>query len=568
MLKKCTFLCLFSLCAFKTGKTNYLPEPTPIFNLVAPLHHQLSVTGSFGELRPNHFHAGIDLRSQKGIVGDQILAAAQGFISKIKVDCKNYGNSLYIQHPSGYTTVYAHLSRFRPDIQERVRAYQYSIQQNEVEIEFGPEEFAVSPGDSIGYMGNTGDSRGAHLHFELRVTGTDEVLDPADFGLLAEDHIAPTVRRFKLCGFDLDGNTISERIIGNNSIKSKIMIQGDVFGMAVEAFDRNNTSWRMVGIKSLQMKIDHGLFYSWSMDRWSLDETKYINAHVDWRSQYLGRFHRCYKLQGNKFPIYRTVENDGFFYIGDGQEHLVELTISDASGNESSRSFTIQGTAFSKLVKPNQYPEEISCDKNWNYNFGFGTFELPSGCTYDNMKVRVDTVSNTSENAYSRWIGIKPGNEPLHRELAVAIRPEKEIPAPLMEKCFIGLKRGKSFVSIGGSWDHGAVRAGAKNLGYYALMMDTTPPHLVAKNFRYNMSGKKSMSFSMSDNIADITKNRPGIKYNAYIDGQWIVMQHDLKTHTLKHDFESWLGNGTHELLITLEDSQHNQSAYRYNFYY
>ena len=166
MLKKCTFLCLFSLCAFKTGKTNYLPEPTPTFNLVAPLHHQLSVTGSFGELRPNHFHAGIDLRSQKGIEGDQILAAAQGFISKIKVDCKNYGNSLYIQHPSGYTTVYAHLSRFRPDIQERVRAYQYSIQQNEVEIEFGPEEFAVSPGDSIGYMGNTGDSRGAHLHFE------------------------------------------------------------------------------------------------------------------------------------------------------------------------------------------------------------------------------------------------------------------------------------------------------------------------------------------------------------------------------------------------------------------
>ncbi|MEO6190405.1 MAG: M23 family metallopeptidase, partial [Saprospiraceae bacterium] len=356
MIKKLLVIILSMSIVLRMSNATIIAKPHLPFLLIAPLKYQISVTGSFGELRNNHFHAGIDLRSAHGVEGDSIYSAADGFVKKIKIDSKNYGKSIYIEHPSGYTTVYAHCRSFRPDIEEKVKAEQYRLQKNELEIEFRPNDLVVKAGDSIAIMGNTGDSQGAHLHFELRITGTEEVLDPSEYGLVAEDNISPQFRKLKLYGFDLDGNSVSEKVFLANKIKSKILVPGEIFGVGVEAFDKMNNSWRTLGIKSLKLFIDHSLFYSFSMDHWSIEDARYINAHIDYKGLGQGRFQRCFKLQGNKIPIYQTVENDGFFYIGDGLEHQVILVISDASGNESSREFIIQNTSYISPVVNNILP--------------------------------------------------------------------------------------------------------------------------------------------------------------------------------------------------------------------
>lgn len=535
--------------------------------LSAPVNNKISVTGSFGELRPNHFHAGIDIRSARGVGGDDILAAAGGFIKKVKIDSKNYGNSIYIEHPNGFTTVYAHLARFRQDIEARIQAEQYQKQENELEIEFRPNEFEVKTGDQIAYMGNTGDSRGAHLHFELRLSGTNEVLDPNEYGLPIEDNIAPTIRRLKFYGFDLEGNSISQRVVAESKLVSKVLIPGDVFALGIDAFDKTNNSWRTVGIKSVKLFIDHSLFYYFSLDQWSINDTRYINAHIDFKNQTNGKFQRCFKLQGNLIPIYKTVENDGFFYIGDGGEHNVQLIITDAVGNEKVKEFSIQKADFVSNEVKKILPIHLSYDKSFTYDFGFGQFDFKEGSIYDELQCKCDTSLNLASNSYSPWIGISPFVEPIHNNFVISIKPVKTIPINLRDKCFIAMRRGNAYVSLEGIWENGNLHTESKSLGYFSILSDTIAPRLYAKNFRPNMTGKKSMSFGMVDNVTNITSNRPGITYNAYIDGQWIILQHDLKTHTLSHNFEPWLSNGTHELIVSLEDSRHNKKDYKFNFY-
>lgn len=550
----------------KVDMAHYAFKPVIPILLSSPISHKIAITGSFGELRSNHFHNGIDMRSSKGVDGDELLACADGFIRKIKIDSKNYGKSLLIEHEGGYSTFYAHISKFRDDIEDRIKTEQYRQQENELEIIFDDNVIPIKSGEHVAYMGNTGDSRGTHLHFELRLTGTDQVVDPSNFGLPIEDNQAPQVRRLKLYGFDLDGNVVSEKLALSSKI-NKVLIPGDIFGMAVEAFDRSNNTWRSTGVKSVRMNIDHSTFYSFSLDRWSMQDSRYINAHIDYASRFQGRFHRCYKLQGNKIPIYNTVENDGFFYIGDGAEHQVEIIVSDALGNETKKEFTIQNTVYRPKEVKKLLPINLSHDESFNYDFGFGSFFIEKGCIYDGLNCKIDTMDYNLPNSFCPWIGIVPNVSPVHKPIKVQLKPSKKIPDELIGKCFVGLKRGKSYVSLNGEWKDGALNANSKQLGYFSILTDTIAPRLNARNFKYNMSGKSSMSFTMTDNVADITESRSGIKYNAYIDGQWIILHHDLKSHTITHTFEPWLSTGTHELLVVLEDTRKNSKEYHFNFY-
>ncbi len=566
MVRNLILTVLLVIAVWKVDMAHNAFKPITPFLLSSPISHKIAITGSFGELRSNHFHAGIDMRSAHGVDGDSLLSSADGFIRKIKIDSKNYGKSLLIEHEGGYSTFYAHISKFREDIEDRIKTEQYRRQENELEIEFSENVIPLKLGEHVAYMGNTGDSRGSHLHFELRVTGTDQVVDPSNFGLPIEDDLAPQVRRIKLYGFDLEGNVVSEKLAFSSKL-IKVLIPGEVFGMAIEAFDRTNNSWRSTGVKSVRMLIDHSTFYSFSMDQWSLQDTRYINAHIDYRSRYQGKFHRCYKIQGNKIPIYNSVENDGFFYIGDGSEHQVEIIVSDALGNETKKEFTIQNTSFRPKTAKNILPLSLSHDKSFIYDFGFGSFFVDEGCIYDDLNCKIDTMNINLSNSFCPWIGIVPDQSPIHKPFEIKLKPTKAIPDKLIEKCFVGMRRGKSYVSLNGVWNDGILTAKSKQLGYFSIFSDTIPPKLYSRNFKFNMSGKSNMSFTMRDNVVDITESRSGIKYNAYIDGQWVILHHDLKSHSITHTFEPWLSNGAHELLVVLEDSRKNTKEYRFNFY-
>ena len=192
-MKKFSWVIFFVFFSFKMDHSNLFYCGPGEFHMESPVRNRISMTGSFGELRNNHFHAGTDIRSLTGVGGDDLLAVAQGFVSRIVIDADNYGKSLFVQHPQGYTTMYAHINHFRPDIEARIKTEQYKHKSFELDLRFQPNELIVNSGDLLAYMGNTGSSRGAHLHFELRRTGTDEVLDPVTFGLPVEDDISPSI---------------------------------------------------------------------------------------------------------------------------------------------------------------------------------------------------------------------------------------------------------------------------------------------------------------------------------------------------------------------------------------
>ncbi|MBP6173036.1 MAG: M23 family metallopeptidase [Saprospiraceae bacterium] len=560
------FICL--CFAFSSDVNSPMECPDVNFRIGSPVRQRISMTGSFGEIRNNHFHAGTDIRSSHGASPDELLATGEGFISKIKIEAENYGKSLYIQHPGGFTTMYAHILKFRPDIDARIKMEQYKQEKFEIELNFTPSEFPVNQGDSVAYMGNTGSSRGTHLHFELRTTGTNEVLDPMDYGLPVDDLIAPIIRRIKIYGFNTDGDLISEKIYNKSRLTTKASVPGDILAIGVDASDHSDNSWNTTGIKSIKLFVDGGLFYHFTTDRWSLDDALYVNAHIDYRnkSKSLGNFHRCFKIAGNKLGLYKTIQNDGLFYMTDSVSHDVRLEVLDAKGNSSEINFKVQKSNYTMPVKTNPLPDLIKFDQPYFINFGSACINFLEGAFYDNLECKFDSTQNYSKLAYSPWIGIVSKPEPVHKIFDIKMRPNRTIPDHLKPKCFIAAKRGNQIINTGRSkWEDDQLISSYRQLTYFSIMVDTIPPSIIPITFRTDMTNKRSMSFKLSDNLTTPAKVE-NLKYNAYVDGQWVLMEYDKKSQSIRHEFESWLGKGKHELLISAVDERGNSRNYHASF--
>ncbi len=562
------FIC-FSF-AFKIDNKPSIELNTPALTLVAPVRSELSLTGSFGELRNNHFHAGIDLRSGYGANGDDILSASDGYISKIIIDSDDYGKSMYISHPNGFMTVYGHLNGFRKDIADYIKEQQYSKKSFQVELNFQPSDFPVKAGEQVAYMGNSGASRGKHLHFELRNASGDEVLDPFSYGLPLEDKIKPTIRRIKVYGYDGEGEEVSSKVYAKNlvdKLQTPIVIPGNVFSVGLDALDRCDNSRNYIGIKSIKLLVDGGLFYYYSADKWRRDETKYINAHIDYfaKTGAKGQFHRCFLLSGNKMNMYRTLQNDGFFYMTDSMEHNVKLIVGDANDNESEINFKIRKAPFISKLKASKYSDVIYHDLEKEFTTSNAVLKYPAGSVYDDLNCEIRTLENPSRLAYSKWTTIFPASDPVHLHAEIKLKADKKIPEHLMNKCFIAIKRGKSVQSVGGEWNGEYLVGKARSLGPFCIMVDTIAPSIRPLLNRRKKFANEQISFRLSDNIGTV-KELPDIYYEASIDGQWVLMEYDKKSGIIRHRFEDWLSKGSHNYELLVKDPLGNQRIYKGSF--
>ena len=198
----------FSLLALRMPEEKY-----PSGQFTSPVNRQIKLSGTFGELRTNHFHSGLDIRSARGVIGDTVYAAAAGYVSRISVNAFGYGNAIYVDHPGGYTTVYGHLDRFAPIFQQYVKDEQYRQQQFEVELYPAPFQFPVDQLDQIGILGNTGHSYGPHLHFEIRHTDTQVPINPLHFGYNIEDQLPPVIQQLIAYQFDDLGQLVQTTVL-------------------------------------------------------------------------------------------------------------------------------------------------------------------------------------------------------------------------------------------------------------------------------------------------------------------------------------------------------------------
>ncbi|MBK7811533.1 MAG: M23 family metallopeptidase [Saprospiraceae bacterium] len=533
--------------------------------LMSPVKHKLSFSGGFGELRSNHFHAGLDIRSSHTAYPDQILSAQKGFISKIDIKSDGYGKSVFIQHPGGYTTVYGHLERLRPDLEAKIKEIQAKEEAFEVELKFTEDEFPVNASEFFAYMGNTGASRGAHLHFELRKTATNEILDPLEFGLGVEDRIAPVIKRVKIYGFGHDGFLKDEKIIPKSKLIQPISIHGDFLGIAIDAADKNNQSWITTGLKHIRLYVDETLVYEYHLDSWHPEDARYMNAHIDFHNKVksLGHFHRCYKLPGNCLPIYKNIINDGLVAFQPGVEHKIRIEISDAFDNKTQEVFSIKKSDQPVEMVTSCVGDMVLYDQPYQWDFGFGQINFAEGTLYESTPIVPDSFNNLLKTAYSPWLGIKASGVPIHKKFQISIVPTKLLNPELKSKSYIALKSGLESRCIPGSVWKGDTLIGSHNqMGFFSIMVDTIAPSITPVTFRYDLRKAWSFKFRIRDNVPS-TKVSQEVKYKAYIDGKWILMEHDAKTRTIRHEFEPDLAPGKHELVIVAQDERLNQRTYK-----
>ena len=339
-----TLVVLTMLTSVKLAEESYL------FPIKPGQRNYLS--GNFCELRSSHLHAGIDIKVG-GVVGAAVHATATGYVSRIKVSAGGYGNALYIQHPNGTTSVYAHLHKYNDNIQRYVKEAQYKKKSFTIELFPGKNELSVKRGEVIGKAGNSGSSGGPHLHFEIR-DANQKPIDPLQFQFKEiVDNVAPYVRKISLTTLGKDSRIngqfgrfeFSVKAQGNRYVvQEPIDVYGTV-GVEIAAYDKSTGVRNIYGVKRTELRLDGESQYLCDTDKFSFAQAKNIHVHTNYEERYRQNrtFYKLYVDEGNVLPFYTTNDQHGWLTVRDAEAHPVSIALTDINGNESVATFTLQG---------------------------------------------------------------------------------------------------------------------------------------------------------------------------------------------------------------------------------
>ncbi len=577
MIRNKTLLCLYAFLSLYPCLKAQQEYPADYFR--APLDIPMYLSGNFGELRTNHFHAGIDIKTL-GVTGLKVYASAEGFISRIKIETGGYGNTLYINHPNGYTTVYGHLDRFREDIAEYVRKIQYEREQHTLDIFTGREEWPVSKGELIAYSGSTGNTSGPHLHFEIRDSGPQEPINALLFGFDIEDHMPPKILSLyvypKGDGGLVNNSRLKQRfeVSGDNGeyrLKSSDTIRVDgPIGYGIEAYDYLDGANNRCGLYSVRMLVDDQLKYHWEMKQFSFNETRYINSYIDYEEK--GRNKRTVQKAfldpNNKLGLYEFTDQGGILDFSENRAFHIAFILDDAYGNRSTIAFTVLGGSRSALNRKNEqeaYTEIFSCMNPNEFNRARLELQIPEGALYDDLNfnfARTEMLPGTYAPVYH----LHNPYTPLHMACRLAIEPEG-LPDSLKGKALIGMVSDEGEIeSVGGQWKDGRVITEILSFGNFTVALDTLPPKIIplVQNGRTDMSREQSVRFRVTDDLSGIKS------YEGYIDNRWALFEYDPKNDLVSYTFDaSRINRGSqHELELYITDNKENISYYYTEFYW
>lgn len=578
------FILAFLLPALPFHKARVAANPSPnteldrypkdFFGL--PVDRSVKLTGTFGELRPNHFHAGIDIKSANGRSGDPVVAAGVGYIAKIKVQAGGYGNVLYLNHPNGFTTVYAHLDRFRTDIQQWVRDQQYKQEAFEIELDVPPGLFTLQRGDLLGAMGNTGGSSGPHLHFEIRNTATDHPINPLLFGLPVLDNIKPEILDLKayFLGDNLEtlaGKAFKVVKISDGKYKvsgtDTILVPPGWVGFGIKSYDKLNGLPNNNGINILRLFADGILRYQWTMDELDFDETRFINAHTDFpvRKKYATWFHRCYVMPGNYLSNYARIGQNGAILLFPRQSMPIHIEALDASGNLSQLSFVVKAdpTLEKPLIPLHQFAIPYGSDSRLELDGA--SLLLPKGTVYETLFFKYGQHASKNPNIYSPVHRIHDETVPAHDYFEISLRADT-FPQALREKAVIAKIEEGLPDNCGGIWAGNWLTTHVREFGQYCIMADTRPPTITSLVFAPDMRKKDALVFRIRDDFA-VNGGATYLNFKGTVDGKWILFEYDRKTARLIHRFtDSPIEPGEHVLSLKVWDDRNNVAEFSGNF--
>jgi hypothetical protein len=532
------------------------------------------LTGTFGELRPEHFHAGIDIKSKNGTAGDPVVAAAAGYISRLRVDESGYGNSVFIAHPNGFTTVYGHLHEFAPELLSIIREHQFRNKSFNVDIALTENTITVNAGKKIGTMGNTGSSKGVHLHFEVRKTDSQNPVNPLLFNFPVTDNVAPKMHALRVYSLNDKNESLfahNHLVIGagqNYRLKGDTLFTGhSKVGLALKVYDHFDKVSNWNGVFRVSLYENETFTYSFEFQEFSFSETRYINAHCDYiekvsRNSY---FNRIYSLPGNQLSIYQRQGKNGVIEVSE-EPKKINLIAADIAGNVSSLEFWIK--------KDSKIETQLK-SRNYDYIFPFnernlvqreGLFiDMPVGRLYEDLYLEYSLTLLSGPGRFSSMHQIHNNKTPVHDYFEIGIKPDLHIADSLQNKSFVAYCQGKSVMNCGGEWKNGYLNAKVRKLGAYCIMLDTVPPEIKPISFQYDLRKTKTISFRIYDNL-QVAPNVKGLTYDAAIDGEWVLVEFDKKYARLTHELTTPLESGEHVFKLVVKDAVGNQTTFESKF--
>lgn len=541
-------------------------QPFPQHYFSSPMDTPLYLSAPFGSLRENHFHSGMDIRTYEK-EGLPVYAIADGYVSRIKISSVGYGKAVYIDHPNGYTSVYAHLQSYTGELATYIKAYQYEKETAEFDHFPGRDRLKITKGQIIGWSGNSGASTGPHLHFEIRDTKSEEPLNPQLFNIPAVDLLPPALKRIAV--YDLNANEnvlIFNQLITSRNVTSTdsgfvftdtIPVSKGLVGIGMEAIDYLVTNTKEYSIYCADLYFDNTKRFSFRLNRINFNDTKNINAHIDYeiykKDGY--RIQKCFLADGNRIQLYPYLRNKGKLLINDTATHLIKLCIGDFSGKVYN--FYARIRAANVAVKRDNtcnnftfYPDKENNIKEYNLQVN-----VPSKALYDTVSICYTVSAHKNKALLSDIFHVHNPYTPLQKNISVAIRSDSIKKNSLL---LAYINKDGSFRSAGGEYKNGWVSSRVSQFGSYAIAADSVPPEikLVNTNKADECKDSSKLVMKISDNLSGIDQ------YRVTINGKWVLADFDAKNDLLIYEFdEKTLFNQKLELIVTITDNKKNSAT-------
>ena len=526
---------------------------------VSPFDFPLLLSGNFGELRANHFHGGVDFKTQ-GVVGKPIRCIADGYISRVTVTPGGYGQAVYITHDNGYTSVHGHLHKFMTEVEQVVEAYQYEHETFAVDLTFGPDRFPLKQGEVFALAGNEGYSFGPHLHMELRKTDTGEYIDPLQFYTdIIKDKTAPRATHIMLypqAGKGVVAGSSKKKALPLAALQTPVTAWGKI-AVGIKAYDYMDGTSNNYGVRSVTLLVDSVEVFRSTVDGFLPDENRMINAWTDYE-EYATRgswFMRSQILPGNTWRMLQADEEGGVVTINEERLYDFCYVLEDLYGNRRTYRFKVQGKEqpIEPLYKGKHY-------LSWNQGNVIQKpgmeLVIPKGMLYEDVDLNCKVIADSLNISFDYQLHDRP--VPLHAGCSLMIGV-RNYPIPDMTKYYVVRKYKGRKASAGGYFEEGFMHVNIRELGTYSVALDTVAPRIVPLNRPQWKGG--NIRFKIRD-------AETGIKdYKVYIDGAFVLFKFSSKNAVLSCMHPSRIKKGMkHRMEVVITDYCGNEAREEYQF--
>lgn len=525
-----------------------------------PLNIPMYLSGSFAELRANHFHSGIDIKTneQENL---PVFAVQDGWVSRIKVSPWGFGHAIYITHYNGYTSVYAHLNKFNKEISNIVLKEQYRRKRFSIDKYFKKGEILIKQSDTIAFSGNTGGSGGPHLHFELRETASQKPINPLQFNFDIIDTVKPIFRKLVIYnGANKVFYNPIEKKHGEYWVKDTITIN-DNFEVGIVTKDESNFSKNRLGVNIIQFYLDNKLLYSYKNEKFSFSETRYANSHIDYEAYKKNkiRIQKMFVDPGNKLTNYSVYGK--YKQVSCGKIAKGRIEIYDSKNNKSLLYFIVKRECSNKENVRNDPGIPFKYNQANSFRNKDIEINIPKGALYTNIDFKFDTKIDSNFIGHKVFL-IHENTTALQKKINIKIL-KPQVDKLLERKLVIVKKTGKSISAKSTKIENGFLVTRVKEFGDYSISIDTLAPKVEIKELDFTKK-ERTINIKITDNLSGISS------YNGYIDGVWILFKYDYKNKRIYYDLDNYVvkKNKQRNFLIKVIDSVGNITQLERTFLY